>query len=540
MGAYGALNIGTKHPELFATIASLGGPVDMAELLRDAAASLAVQPTTAVPQRIGDPVTFDHPLGYPDRDTRLAMLQDLVLAFGNPFLHHPDPTLAYLAKDSEPARLLTDDRLGPFVLPADPRGFLDGGDGDRNGQRELAEAPVLPSDVLLLAPGSIQTIAAVAGAVVGGRALADLDGDGLFDVGDGVVVNESEPFVDADGDGRFTVGESFSDVGLDGVADSGDFGEGNGGFDADPDRAHWFAEDPLSRIAGRTAAEIATQRYYLDVGTEDEFGFAQHYANLVDVLQRKGLTVSVQDGFPGNCIDLPDPDAQFVLVRYAAGHVGVESVDPDDLFSGDPCGEDTIWQRIVNMIGYLNESFPDGVFGPGDDFLEPARHPSALELPDVDVPDVDVPDVDLPDVDLPDLDPTGDIVRGEIPSPALATDGGPVPLREILVYRPPAFFHSDDRFPIVYFLGGYGQEPDDYARIQILLDSLILSGQLQNMFFAFLPGAGGREGSFYVDHAVSEAQMPEAPAVTSGRYEESILLDLIPTIERDVAAGRVR
>ena len=29
MGAYGAMNIGTKHADLFGTIAALGGPVDM-------------------------------------------------------------------------------------------------------------------------------------------------------------------------------------------------------------------------------------------------------------------------------------------------------------------------------------------------------------------------------------------------------------------------------------------------------------------------------------------------------------------------------
>ena len=509
MGAYGAMNLGTKHPELFGTIASLGGPVDMTQLLRDTAEGLTVRPQATIPRTIGDAVTFDHQLPYPGRDLRISQLKDVVLAFGNPFLHHPDPEHQYLARDSEPARLLTDDVFSPLTIPGDGRGFLDGGDRNTNGLRETSEAPMLSTDVLLAARGSLPAIAGVDGVVLGERALADLDGDGVFDVGDGIVLNFSEPFTDANGNGVFEpeLGETFSDVGLDGVAGTGDFGENNAAFDYDPDRAHWLAEDPLSRLTARSAADIATQRIYMDVGTKDEFGFARHYANLVAVLQGKGLTARVEDGFPGNCIDLPNPSESFLLVRYDAGHVGFKSVDPEDLLHGDPCGQATIWQRIVNMIGYLNESFPHGVFGIGDLLANP--------------------------------DPTGDIVRGEIPSPALAA-GGSVPMRPILVYRPPAFFHGDAHFPIVYFLGGYGQEPDDFARIQVLFDGLILTGQLQNMFFAFLPGGGGYEGSFYVNHSVSEAQAPDVPAVTSGRYEDSIFADLIPVIERDVCEGRVR
>ena len=513
MGAYGAMNLGTKHPELFGTIASLGGPVDMTQLLRDTAAGLKVAPQTTIPKTIGDPATFDHQLPYPGRDLVLSELKDLMLAFGNPFLHHADPAHQYLASDSEPARLLQDDVFGPFTIPGDVRGFLDGGDHNTNGLRETSEAPTVPTDVLLVARGSLHAIAGVDGTVLGDRALADLDGDGVFDVGDGIVTNFSEPFTDTNGNGVFEpeLGETFSDVGLDGVAGTGDFGEGNGVFDYDPDRAHWLAEDPLSRITGESAAQIGAQRIYMDVGTKDEFGFAQHYANFVAVLQAKGLTVKIDDGFPGNCTDLPKLNAPFRLVRYDGGHIGFQSVDPGDLLNGDPCGDATVWQRIVNVIAFLNESFPDGDFGIGGNVL-----------------------------DIPPPDPTGDIVREELPSPVLATGGGAAPMRPILVYRPPAFFNGDGHFPIAYFLGGYGQTPDDFRQIQILLDALILNGQLQNMFVAFLPGAGGYQGSFYVNHTVSEAQAPGVPEVTSGRYEDSILQDLIPVIERDVCKGRVR
>lgn len=127
-----------------------------------------------------------------------------------------------------------------------------------------------------------------------------------------------------------------------------------------------------------------------------------------------------------------------------------------------------------------------------------------------------------------------------IDSPSLATAGGAVPTSEVLVYRPPAFHRTDRQFPVAYFLGGYGQEPEDFARIDVLLDALILSRQLQNMFVVVLPGSGGREGSFYVNHVVPERQVPGIEQVTSGRYEDSTITDLIPVIEDQLLERRVR
>lgn len=525
MGAYGAMNLGTKHPELFGTIASLGGPVDMTQLLRDSLDdNLEVKPQTDLPRAVDDDFTFDHLPPYPDRDTRITMFQDLSIAFGNPFLHHADPQRQYLASDSEPALLRIDDQFGAFEVLAEPRGFLDGGDRNKDGLRQSGEAASLPSDTALLAVGSLPTIVSGAAPVeVGGRHLADLDGDGIFDVGEGLVLNLAEPFEDSNGNRVFepALGERYSDSGLDGVAGTGDFGEGNATFDYDPDRATWIDEDPFSRLAARDAAAIATQRMYMDVGTRDEFGFARHYENLIALLESKGLAVATEDGFDTNCADLPGPDDQFLLTRYDAGHIGVDAVDPDGLLDGNVCGEDTVWQRILNMMGYLNESFPDGVLGPG----------SGGDLPDLDLDDLDF--------DLPNLDVTGKVSSVSIASAALAT-GGAAPTRRVVVYRPPAFFRSDETFPVVYFLGGYGQEPEDFRRIGVLLDGLILTGQMQNMFFVFLPGDGGRKGSFYVNHRVPHDQVPELQAPTSGRYEDSIIQDLIPFIEDRVLKRRVR
>ena len=513
MGAYGAMNIGTKHSDLFSTIAALGGPVDMRQLLRDMVNdNLEVKSQTIIPLNVGDDFTFDHQEPYPGRDTRLSMIKDLVIAFGNPFLHHPDPSRQYLAMDSEPAHLLRDDAFGSFTLPANQRGFLDGGDANQDGVRQTTETPITPVDVLLVAGGSLPRIASGAiGVDVGGRMLADVNGDGVYDVGDGIVVNLSEPFVDTNGNGVFDAGEPFSDFGLDGVAGTGDYGENNGRFDYDPDRANWLAEDPLTRLDARSATDIGTQRIYMDVGTLDQFGFGKHYDNFVAMLESKGLGVDVLNDFPANCTQMPNLPQPYLLVRYAGGHTGIPEADDvtNNLLNGDVCGSLPIWQRLLTMISYMDSSFPNGFDGPGD-------------------------------LSITDPNPRGDIMKTPITSPALRTGSGTAPEQSVLIYRPPAYFHTNRSFPIVYILGGYGQAPEDFEQLGALLDLLILANQVQNMFLAVLPGAGGRKASFYVNHRVPESQVPDLINPTSGRYEDSIIQDLIPAIENTILKGRVR
>jgi hypothetical protein len=525
MGAYGALNVGTKHRDAFGTIAALGGPVDLRQLLADTVEEgLEVKPQTVIPRSIGEDYTFDHLPPYPGRDTQVRLLRDLMIALGNPFLHHPDPTRRFFAIDSEPAQIREDDRFGGFSVPGDVRGFSDGGDANEDGLRQSTEQPTVPTDVLLVANGTLATIAGTEPtAILGGRALADLDGDGVFDVGDGIVVNASEPIREEDGDLLFEpeLGESFDDVGLDGVAGTGDFGEGNGTFDVDPDRDTWLAENPTTRIAGDSASEIGRQRIYMDVGTEDEFEFGQHYTNLVEVLRGKGLPVEVQDGYQGDCTDVPKPGAQFYLLRYPGGHVGIPESDSivGDLLNGEVCGAVGIWQRLVSVIGYLEASFPDGNYGVGE---------------------IDI-DIDIDDFDFGDIDVRGDMIERDVPAPSLQLrPEDPVPTQHVLVYRPPEFERSDSAFPIVYFLGGYGQMPQDFARARDLFDFLILTRQIQNMYVAFLPGSGGQRGSFYVNHRVPEEGIPEVIGPTSGRYEDVILADLVPVIENEIARGRIK
>ena len=516
MGGYGALNLGTKHPDLFGTIGSLGGPVDLRQLLIDIRdENLEVKRQVGpIPMAVGEDFTFDLLPPYPDRETRIGFTKDLVLAFGNPTLHHPDPGMAYLASDSEPAMILMDDQWGSFTIPTDPRGFLDGADENGDGLRQVGTESFAnePTDALLLAGGTLSSVFGETGTDIGGRRLIDTNADNVYDLGDGIVVNMSEPFTDTNMNGVWDSGEPFSDTGLDGVSGTDDLGEENSAFDEDPDIVdHWLPEDPLTRIAGMTSQQIGSQRIYMDAGTGDELGFFAHYQNLVGVIEGKGVDV-VEEDFDGSslgdCLDVPNIDAPYFLLRYEGNHVGFDDEAlRDDLqdFDINVCNNVLIWQRILHLLAAMDAAFPGGVYGPGG--FTP-----------------------------------GDVVDTEIASPALAVGDGPAPLRPVLVYRPPAYHNSSVNLPIVYFLGGHGQAPEDYEQIRFLMDALILDREIQNMFLAFLPGAGGTEGSFYVNHAVSESQVPDLTEaeITSGRYEDSIVEDLIPAIEQGILGNRVR
>jgi len=520
MGGYGALNLGTKHQDMFGMIGSMGGPVDLWQLLidiRDDNLEVKIHPGP-LPMDVGDDFTFDLLPPYPDRGTRITFTKDLVLAFGNPLLHH-DPLAAnvYLASTSQPALIRRDDQwglTGQFQLPPDPPGFSDGGDDDEDGLRQTSE---LTGDEnahpLLVAAGSLESVLGVTTGIVDveGRSLADTDSDGIFDVGDGIVVNTWEPFTDTNGNGMWDPGEPFSNFGLDGINGTGDFGEGTPAeWDWDPDIDNWLAEDPLTRIMGMSNAQILSQRIYMDAGDADELDFLLHHQNVVDEIESRGIlfeTISDLSDSYCNPLNFPDIDDPYTFFIYEGGHVGFDTEElRDDLRNGsvDVCGAAAIWQRLIHLLAAADAAFPDG-----ED----------------------------------DAAAVGDTLTCPISSPALALPGGAAPERTVVIYRPPAFHTGDASLPILYFLGGHGQKPEDYERINVLMDILIGTGLVQNMFVAFLPGDGGTEGSFYVNHVVPESQVPDVPVPvtdTSGAYEDSIFQDLIPRIERVILRDRVR
>src|SRR5512134_3189461 len=93
--------------------------------------------------------------------------------------------------------------------------------------------------------------------------------------------------------------------------------------------------------------------------------------------------------------------------------------------------------------------------------------------------------------------PAGSLNEVRIESAAIAKNMiGEKAERTILVYLPPAYDASTKRYPVVYFLPGFGDRSMDTASADI--NQLVLDGTIQEMIIVVVPGDNRLGGSFYV------------------------------------------
>ncbi len=431
MGGYGAMNIGLTHPDLFSTVACLGGPMDMNYLLKYIEVDM-----------LGD---YDHIPSYPDRETLIHMFKDLVISFGNPAYYNPLSTYY-------PPRINSENAAVPTTL-------LNFFDRELNPDGNL---PVITFEDPV--PGDwIEVLLAL-----------DQNGNKKRDMGEPVIRQFHEPFTDTNGNGMFDPGEPFLDVGLDGVPDTGDFGEGDGLFTYSPYRENFMAEDPLSHAKNIDLKTLQNLNLYLDAGTEDEFQFNIHTENFVQAIKNRGLGFRIEDGFPRSfpSISRFKTDKR-VYVRYEGGHVGFDEEDLGLSFQQIKEGIQgavTVVNRITTLFAFASDHFPSGKYG--SNFFEMLFNPSEMDI-------------------------------GFFHSPSLnqnTTYG---------IYLPPGYEKDETTFyPVLYFLGGYNMSLDGMANewIQAALDALILSRSMQKMIIVFVEGRNDKNGRghFFVNQIDQE------------------------------------
>jgi hypothetical protein len=336
MGGYGAMNIGLEHPAFFNTIASLGGPLDMAYLLKFIEVDM-----------LGD---YDKPVTYPNRGTLINMLKDLTISFGNPVYYNPLSTYY-------PPRINAGNARVPTTL-------FDFKDGALNPDGTL---PVITYEDPV--PGDwVEVLLAL-----------DRDGNGRRTPGEPILRQFREPFTDINGNGMYDPGEPFLDVGLDGVPGSGDHGEADGIFTENPYHEHFFAEDPLSRLETLPLDLIVNLNIYIDAGTEDEFQFNLHAEHFVQTLLGRGLPVRVENGFPENFPNISHFHDKRVYVRYPGGHVGFNKENIALSFERAKQGiaeAIVVANRFTTLFSFVSDHFPGGDFG--TDPYELYRYPSRM------------------------------------------------------------------------------------------------------------------------------------------------------------------
>ncbi len=322
MGGYGAMNIGMSHPDTFKTMACLGGPLDMAYLLKFIKVDM-----------LGN---YDNPDVYPNRDTAIDMVKDLAISFGNPVYYNPLSTYFPPGITAENAR--------------QPTTLLNFKDGEFNPDGSLAV--ITYGDPF--ANDWVEVLLAV-----------DLNGNEKRDRGEPIVRQFHEPFTDLNGNGMVDPGE-FLDVGLDGVSGTGDFGEGDGLFSFNPNHLNYMAQDPLTYAETMDLSTLQGLNFYLDAGNEDEFQFDIHADNFVKVLKDRGLNVQIEDGFPDSFPRVSHFDQKRVYVKYEGGHVGFDKENIGKSFSQAKRGVKgaiVVANRFTTLFAFVSDHFPGGEYG---------------------------------------------------------------------------------------------------------------------------------------------------------------------------------
>ena len=428
------------------------------------------------------------------RSLYLKASRDLGRALSNPALYNP--AHPYAPPGIDPSFFLVDAAqrcANPIVLKNffdrefNPDGskdvitFCDGNDGPTlgNGVFDPSIAPTDPAELLLA---------------------VDLNGNGRRDQGEPVVTNAYEPFKDfgadgvpstmepgydaatnpdpsrddfhalrnplgAEGDGNRQESEAFEDVGLDGVAQGCaapatgcyDYGQGNGTWDISPNVARWYENDLMQRLAALSDERRKHMSLWFDAGIRD-FLNASVSANYAvgQALAKYGLPFGIYDNFSildggvselsYDFLEVPWPDfPKHGYLRY-----GNPDASPSEIMNGDGRHVGTATQiifRAQTAFGWINRRWPDG--------------------------------------DLEDTFDGGQIIKDlSFVSPKTGRTN------PFSLFLPPGYNkpeNANKRYPVVYFLHGYGQEPRDLVDLSsVFALNMIANNPIESRFQKFI------------------------------------------------------
>jgi len=396
----------------------LGGPLDMAHLLKYIEVDM-----------LGN---YDNPSPYPNRKTRIRMLQDLTISFGNPVYFNPDSTYFPPGITGATAK-----------VPTTLLGFKDGKYNPDGSLPVITYEDPNPGDwiKILLA--------------------LDVNKNKKRDKGEPVLSQLHEMFTDLNGNGFYDPGEPFLDGGLDGVEGTGDYGEGDGVFTYNPRRDNFMGQDPVTQASDLSLASLQDLNLYVDAGTEDEFSFNIHAENFVQTILDRGLNVRVENGFPATFPGVSHFDEKRVYVRYEGGHVGFKKEDIGLSFKQAKDGVEgalLVANRFTTLFAFVSDHFPDGEYG--TDFYEMLRYPSKMKV-------------------------------RSFYSPSLKRY-----TRFGIYLPPGYSRDNSTYYPVLYLLGGYKMSLEGMtnAYMRAALDTLIVAKEMQKMIIVIPEGMNDKNG----------------------------------------------
>lgn len=255
-------------------------------------------------------------------------------------------------------------------------------------------------------------------------------------------------------------GEPFEDHGLDGVAGTGDFGEGNGRYDVGPNFQRFLDHDFRRRYLAMTEQERRSIDFYADGGIRDIFNFglsADHLHSAMRVLSPEDSFrfhsfldlpllpgASHGRGYSADKIDFTKVGRN-VFIRY-----GEEDATLEQQWAGDGGHVGTTSQLIGRFLTYI--------------LWQGARWDVVLGEPDV--------------------------------SMAEARQGVETYFSEVLgaqrsfgLALPPGYDENTDRrYPVLFLGHGYGMGLDDMLGMSLLFNELMSTGRLREMIVVYPSG----------------------------------------------------
>ncbi len=303
----------------------------------------------------------------------------------------------------------------------------------------------------------------------------------------------------AEGNFRFDEGERLFDLGLDGVANTGDFGEDNGRFDTNPNLAFTFGRSPRALIEQLEPRMLDRLHIWADAGIRDFLLSAQITNQFWGSLMARGVDARLLNDWSGlaqiaqpmdsstydpRTADLsPDSIGKHAYLRY-----GDPSVCPGvDAESGRGNHVGTAREaldRVVTSFAFASARWPEGDFGALSGSIGDQGGPTG------------------------DLEDFVQVQRFE--SAALGRE------MPYVIVLPPDYYNApDSKYPVMYFLHGQGQKATDLAASALLLLGPQMSSEepdrararrsdWQKMIIVFADGecqvGECHTGTFYMNH----------------------------------------
>jgi hypothetical protein len=251
----------------------------------------------------------------------------------------------------------------------------------------------------------------------------------------------------AEGNLRRDDGEDFDDDGLDGVAGTGDFGEGNGSYDLAPGLERSFAKSTVRSFRDMSDEQVSRMDIWMDAGIRDFLNTAQNENALFAAIQKRVPDSKSYDDF----VSLPGIEGSFLYLnadysREAMGQAaylryGDPAICPssDDVQGdGNHVGPQVV-DRLFTLFSFMSARMP----AQGRD--------SAIGG-------------DIADMESP---------RGVLGDFAFMTSYESEILgktQEFGVLLPPDyFFAEDERYPVLFFFHGQGQSASDMSATGLAL-----------------------------------------------------------------------